>query len=948
MKSFTAFCVSTLLVGCCLVSSVPSNAQLQWPTITTTAKPWTRWWWQGSAVNEKDISVLLKKYAAAGLGGLELTPIYGVKGYENAFIDYLSPRWMDVFTFTLREATKNKLGIDMATGTGWPFGGPTVQPADACKNINLLVYSLKGGDSLRQPITFIQQPLVRTESTIKPDIKTLSYPIATNKDLQRYAFDQVRFEQAIPLQLLMGYSDKGDTLELTDKVDKSGNLHWVGPAGTHWQLYALFQGLHGKMVERAAPGGEGDAIDHFSDTALAHYLHRFDTAFAGRDIRPLRSFFNDSYEVDDARGQSNWTPGFLQAFQERRGYDCRTVLPALFQKDSPEKNARVLYDYRLTISELLLEHFTQPWHRWAKAKGKLVRNQSHGSPANILDLYAAIDIPETEGEDLLRFKFATSAAHVMGKPLASSESATWLDEHFLSTLGHVKQSIDQYFLGGVNHVFYHGTNYSPPNETWPGWLFYAAVHFTPANPFWRDFPTLNQYIARTQSFLQQGVSDNDLLVYFPFSDKISEPGKEMLQHFDGMKGFEGTIFNKVSDSLLKAGYAFDFISDAQLLQLHTRGQLLYSGKSAYRTILIPSAQYMPLRSFRQLLQLADSGASIVFYGQLPASVPGWARYEQDQQGLLTAKASLSFQTIGGIEIANMGKGKIIVASNFSSALAATSVVRENMVDQGLQFVRRKRNNGYCYFISNRQDSPFDGYIQTATRWSSAVLFDPMNGTAGLAPADSRSTEGKIRLGLAPGQSIIIQTSNTAVRGTPFKIWTDAGTAKAIDGKWKLRFVEGGPVLPATRVLDKPIAWTDLDTDDAKRFAGTAVYSVQFAKPAEKGLQWRLDIAGIGESVEVRLNGKSLGTLLGPGFQILLPANLNETNLLELYVTNGMANRIADLDRRGVVWKKFYNTNFPARFAKNRGADGLFSAAAWQPVKSGLWGPVTITPVRLIP
>ena len=58
----------------------------------------------------------------------------------------------------------------------------------------------------------------------------------------------------------------------------------------------------------------------------------------------------------------------------------------------------------------------------------------------------------------------------------------------------------------------------------------------------------------------------------------------------------------------------------------------------------------------------------------------------------------------------------------------------------------------------------------------------------------------------------------------------------------------------------------------------------------------------------------------------------------------MANRIADLDRRGVVWKKFYNINFPSRLPENRGADGLFTAAAWPPLDSGLVGPVTLIPL----
>lgn len=52
------------------------------------------WRWQGSAANEKDLTRCMELYQQAGLGGVEITPIYGVAGYENQFIDYLSPRRM--------------------------------------------------------------------------------------------------------------------------------------------------------------------------------------------------------------------------------------------------------------------------------------------------------------------------------------------------------------------------------------------------------------------------------------------------------------------------------------------------------------------------------------------------------------------------------------------------------------------------------------------------------------------------------------------------------------------------------------------------------------------------------------------------------------------------------------------------------------------------------------
>jgi hypothetical protein len=52
-----------------------------------------------------------------------------------------------------------------------------------------------------------------------------------------------------------------------------------------------------------------------------------------------------------------------------------------------------------------------------------------------------------------------------------------------------------------------------------------------------------------------------------------------------------------------------------------------------------------------------------------------------------------------------------------------------------------------------------------------------------------------------------------------------------------------------------------------------------------------------------------------------------------------------MDQQGMVYKKFYNINFPGRLPENRGEDGLFTAAGWTPRESGLLGPVTLTPLE---
>lgn len=60
-------------------------------------------------------------------------------------------------------------------------------------------------------------------------------------------------------------------------------------------------------------------------------------------------------------------------------------------------------------------------------------------------------------------KYASSAAHVMGKPFTSSETFTWLTEHFRTSLSQMKPDLDLMFTCGVNHMFFHGTPYSPKN-----------------------------------------------------------------------------------------------------------------------------------------------------------------------------------------------------------------------------------------------------------------------------------------------------------------------------------------------------------------------------------------------------------------------------------------------------------------------------------------------------
>ena len=167
----------------------------------------------------------------------------------------------------------------------------------------------------------------------------------------------------------------------------------------------------------------------------------------------------------------------------------------------------------------------------------------------------------------------------------------------------------------------------------------------------------------------------------------------------------------------------------------------------------------------------------------------------------------------------------------------------------------------------------------------------------------------------------------------------------IAGQWKVEFTEGGPVLPQPLELKKLESWTVFAGENGKNFSGTAKYSLSFSKPKGKAEAWELNLGIVRESATVILNGKEIATLIGPDFKVIINGkSMKKTNLLEIKVSNLMANRISYMDRNKIEWKKFYNVNMAARLRQNS-KDGLFDASAWEPRESGLLGPVTLTPQK---
>ena len=879
-----------------LAATVASPATNPWPQSSRESRPWTYWWWMGSAVDPPNITRELERYHAAGFGGVHIIPIYGAQGYEDRYVQYLSPEWMSLLRYTVAEAGRLDMGVDMTLGTGWCFGGPHIAGNDACAVVVSKSVEVQAGGVLADPFS------------------------------------------AAATQAVAAFGPGSAVLDLGSKLQADQSLSWA-PSDGPWKVIFVSQQQCKTPVKRAAPGGEGPMLNPFYRPAIDHYLVRFADAFRNYSGARPRALYQDSFEYE-----VNWSPEFFQQFEKLRGYRLQDHMDALFSSAGGDRAARVKSDYRETAADLLLDDFTRPWIAWTHQQGFIARNQAHGSPGNWLDLYAAADIPETEmfrdDRSILVSKFSSSAAHVAGRRLSSSESGTWLKEHFHERLADLKILLDELFLSGVNHIFFHGTAYSPDEAPWPGWLFYASTQMNPRNSIWRDVPALSAYITRTESVLQSAKPDNDILLYWPIYDYWhSSAGLGMNFTIRSLAGtIRGTAFGNLARNLWNHGFAFDYISDRQVSAARARSGSIEVPGGSYRTLVIPATEHMPVATARNLLELARHGATIIFEA-VPRDVPGWKDFTARQLRLHELFAPLPFRKFSGFQVARLGSGKVM-AGEVESALASAGIDPEPMVKAAdLHFVRLESGGVRSYFIVN-SGAAIDKWVPLPSLKSSVMLMDPATGNFGRGAVRRSARAREVYLQLAPNHSLILQLNHNVPGTTPaWKYRAATGPAMALTGSWAVEFVSGGPELPPSARLTALRSWTELG-EAAERFAGTARYTLLFDAPTRSSNQrWEMDLGDVRESARVRCNGTELGTLLLAPFRVLLPPLKPSGNRLEIEVTNLSANRIGDLDRRGIPWRKFHDINFVNLDYQK------FDASEWPIMPSGLLGPLTIRPTR---
>ena len=735
------------------------------------------------------------------------------KGAEDKFLDFMSPEWQDMVAFTADEAKKLDMGVDLTLGTGWCYGGPGVD-----ENTGLMRSSIE--------VHKVERDMQQFDCSSKSE----------------YLSDRI--------ETVLAVLPDGSRVDVTGKLNDKEKLIESFAPGT--QLYVMRMQGPTYLVKRAAPGGEGYMLDPFSPQAFDWYSGKFHSAFESKLKGKIRAIYHDSYEYYNA----DWTSNFYEKFKQIKGYDLKYFLPELSGETMNDTTIRVLADYREVAADLHIAYISRI-KEWADKNQVNFRNQAHGSPTNWLDTYSAAGISETESfgssefnipgldrdsnfirhdkPDKLLMKFASSAAHVTGGNLVSSETHTWLQEHFQVALSHCKPELDKLFLAGINHVFYHGIAYSPKDAAWPGWLFYAESNFAPSNSIYRHFPAMNDYVARCQSVLQAGKPDNDILLYFPVQDIWHSPlykGKKLFQltvHDDIIRS---TPFYQLVSKLDSAGFSFDYISDRQLLLADAENKRIKTAACHYKVLVIPPCKYLPVEIIAKIEDLIRSGIHVVFMNQIAGEPAGFSDLEESEKSVAQISSEL--------EKLSSDNPAVIPSSKFnklSEQLLKGNVLKENFPAHGLSFIRRKMEDGYYYFVSNLYSGrSVNEFVPLAVKVRNVVLMDPVNRISGKAEILNESKNTKVHIQLEPGESIILKaTSQQLGKMKNWKYIKKEENPLLIDGIWNIQFIEGGPELPSPIETQELKTWTELgNTAQTQKFGGTARYSIHFEMPHYEG------------------------------------------------------------------------------------------------------------------
>jgi len=608
------------------------------------------------------------------------------------------------------------------------------------------------------------------------------------------------------------------------------------------------------------------------------------------------------------------------------------------------------------LTELFNDRFLAPLHDWSKRNGSLLRVQAYGTPAVALSSNSNADLSEGEGHQWDRLsssRWASSANHIYGRPVTSSETWTWLNSPpFRATPLDMKAEADRHFLQGINQLVGHGWPYTPEGVEYPGWHFYAAAVFNDKNPWWIVMPDVARYLQRVSFLMRQGQPVNDVAIYLPNDDAWAHFTAGNVSLIDGLRDRLGP---DVIPSALGAGFNFDFFDDDAFKQAGKleKGALVL-GPNRYKAVILPNVERMPPDTLQKLDEFARSGGVLIATRRVPDGAPGFRATQADDERI----RDLSRRLFEGPS----ASAHLVTDEKAQLASTLTRLTRPDVsfsaARSELGFVHRSAGDAEIYFLANTSNMEQSVKATFRLQGMNAEWWDPSSGSATPATIESQSPEGAtVQIDFEPYGSRMLVFSKRALQ-RPRNGEPSAAAPPPIDvsAGWQVSFGASEKLQ-----LDTLRSWTD--DEKTRYFSGVATYEKTVVAPdsfVRNGFVVRLDF-GAGRPVEVEpprppsanamraafegpireaavvyVNDQRAGSLWRPPYTLDVTALLKPgENKLRIVVANTAMNYMAG---HALPDYRLLNLRYGERFQ-------VQDLQKIKPVPSGLLGPVRLVASR---
>jgi hypothetical protein len=881
--------------------------------------PFARWWWPGNHVTKEELKRELNLFAVNKFGGVEIQPINlfvpGTNEDLKKVLSWDTPEYYENVKLVMEEARKLGLTIDMTDGSGWPPGAPNLSVEDGFHSLQSTSFKINGGEPISLPLE-----LAKNKTGIVPKFVAA---IAS-----KY-FDPKTDIKTIPL-------DESSLIDISKYV-KNDSLYWTAPIG-NWKIIAIWKIPSGEKGMAATPV-QVYVVDHFDSTkVLKNYSYLFGerTGLSPYFGNPMRSIFNDSYEFEVDRFFSK---DFISYFLQHRKYNITSYLPIVLQKGYnyasykrpkavPEysissEDWRIKYDYDLTLSELLGEHFFKTSENWMKPKGLLHRTQAYGLNMDMIAQAGLASIPETEsmlGPEA-NLKVMTSGGHLYNRPIISAESVVFVNRAYNTTPQKIKIAVDKLFAAGVNQIVYHGIpyKYNAPTLGPEGWYPFsspllAMVNFSSnlgeGNIFWKYQKEVNEYVNRTQYALRAGKPHADVLIYFPFMDVDGLPDNPEEILTDGyIKEVEGPLpIKKDKPNLAKIkwaekvypfinqleanGITWDWVNDVSIQEAKlTNNKQINIRGNIYQVLILANDSILQLKTAQKIQQLASEGMQFIATGDLPTKQPSYLNWKENDlktaQFIKSALRSSSSKYLNNeIEI-NAWIKSLQQSVKFNGQYHFTRQIQREMTDGSrIQFVWNKSDQWQTITFSLNKK-------YKSSYWMNATDGSKMNNNGSL-----------VTYQLPPFGSVILYASTNEIinnQNLPTPSFDFFKSKEVLNlNQWNLK-------TDSFKIVDTTLFDWKIN-NQLKYSSSEGVYTTNFHWDSQNyNAQFYLDLGKVCFTAEVWINGNFAGrNIFSPYVFEISKLLQNGSNQIEVRVTTGQLNGYIGKAKQGDAHFKQFN------------------------------------------